>query len=287
MTLGDDLGCAGLGTLCPVPLGSSSDATDENFLGPSDPDLFYEVIFEGATYRVPFVVSEDGDLLLQGDIQLGKLAEFDLEIDAKLQAIGDLNLQGLFALGNFKWPLGIVPYEVGPDLDRETIERAMAAWTKGANIVFRERGASEVDYVYFSHSAKNTCSSTVGMKQGKQTVVLGPKCKLGNIAHEIGHVIGLAHEQMRVDREDHVVLHEENVADGYKGNFLSYPSKYQAVGSYCYDSIMHYGKFAFSKNGLPTLEPRAEVEIGQRSQLSGCDLQTIQEMYRDEISKRQ
>ena len=44
---------------------------------------------------------------------------------------------------------------------------------------------------------------------------------------------------------------------------------------------MHYGKTAFSKNNLPTIEPlQSGVTIGQRNTLSSIDIQEIRKFYK-------
>jgi len=44
---------------------------------------------------------------------------------------------------------------------------------------------------------------------------------------------------------------------------------------------MHYPRFAFSRNGLPTVEPinPPTAQIGQRTDLSTIDIKTIASMY--------
>lgn len=50
----------------------------------------------------------------------------------------------------------------------------------------------------------------------------------------------------------------------------------------CYfsDSIMHYGRLAFSSNGQPTMIPKdSKATIGDRSTLSSIDIQEIRKFY--------
>ncbi|CAF4281620.1 unnamed protein product [Rotaria sp. Silwood2] len=50
--------------------------------------------------------------------------------------------------------------------------------------------------------------------------------------------------------------------------------------SYDYDSVMHYERTAFSKNGSATIEAlQANVKIGQRLYLSATDIQEVQRYY--------
>ena len=64
------------------------------------------------------------------------------------------------------------------------------------------------------------------------------------IAHEIGHAIGLFHEQMRHDRDKYVTVHKGNIMDRYERQFdVMKQDEYKDFSKpYDYLSIMHYGK---------------------------------------------
>ena len=51
------------------------------------------------------------------------------------------------------------------------------------------------------------------------------------------------------------------------------------MGEYDYDSIMHYPRWAFSKNGKDTIVPHGDQIIGQRSSLSEGDIAAVEYMY--------
>jgi astacin len=119
------------------------------------------------------------------------------------------------------------------------------------------------------------------MRGGEQTITLNKQCDLGAVIHEIGHTAGLFHEQSRHDRDSYVTIMWDQIIEEYKGNFaIPDASISKDIIAYDYDSIMHYGAYAFAKGSLPTIVPNESgVTIGQRSGLSKDDIAAIALMY--------
>lgn len=59
------------------------------------------------------------------------------------------------------------------------------------------------------------------------------------------------------DRDDYVTVHLENVKSGQEHNFIKYSNKWVSNynTTYDYESLMHFGAYAFSTNGQPTIVP--------------------------------
>lgn len=133
------------------------------------------------------------------------------------------------------------------------------------------------------------CHTKVGYRGKLQTLnlqvdPLDKGCfKLGTIMHEILHSLGFHHQQCATNRDDYVLIVEENIKEGKLNNFVKYDKTVTDFDiPYDYGSILHYSSTAFSKNGEKTIIPLQgeDIEIGQRRALSQSDIDKLNLMYK-------
>uniref|UniRef100_A0A8B9LCU7 Metalloendopeptidase n=1 Tax=Astyanax mexicanus TaxID=7994 RepID=A0A8B9LCU7_ASTMX len=126
------------------------------------------------------------------------------------------------------------------------------------------------------------CYSSVGRTGGKQVVSLSTRgCVYhGIVQHELNHALGFYHEHTRSDRDRYVTINWQNIDPTMQYNFNKENTN-NLNTPYDYSSVMHYGKTAFTINGLNTITPipDASVQIGQRVDLSVIDIQRINTLY--------
>jgi hypothetical protein len=148
----------------------------------------------------------------------------------------------------------------------------------GHQFVGRTTETSYVDFV--RAMSASTCASYVGRIGGRQTIEVGDYCSYGSVVHEIGHSVGLWHEQSREDRNKYVKVLWENIQPDKASNFLQNLLDGDDIGAYDYGSIMHYPALGFSANGKPTIETiPVGIGIGQRRGLSAGDIAAVTKLY--------
>lgn len=201
--------------------------------------------------------------------------------------------------GTSKWPLNsyfawafearpteyrayYIPYEIDSSAADQTaeIEAAIAHWALHTHVRLVKRTgyfADRPDYITFIHQA-DICASPVG-KQGGEQFIYSDHCGRGALVHEIGHAIGLRHEQSRSDRDQFVTINFANIQDGKAHNFSLSPDYVKHI-DYDYDSIMHYESYAFSRNGEPTIvKTDGSIIAPNQDKLSVIDMEFIQQLY--------
>jgi len=124
-------------------------------------------------------------------------------------------------------------------------------------------------------------TGTINLKTQLLNLKEGGCDTLGIAMHELGHAMGMAHEQSRPDRDDYVTIHWENIPASMQNNFVI-KSDAGTTLRYDYLSLMHYGTDDFSTSGDPTIttpDGGHDEEIGQRVGLSQSDADQTAEMY--------
>lgn len=189
------------------------------------------------------------------------------------------------ALKNSHWPNNRIPYVFSSSSNsalQSAVRQAISEFSQRTCLKFVQR-KSERDYIEFFPG--QGCWSYIGRARGRQQISLGKGCESKGVAiHEMMHAIGFWHEQSRTDRDNYVRVLEENIMSGAERNFQKYKVGSSDTYGQAYDkrSVMHYGSYAFSKNGRKTIVSRSDPNerLGQRDGMSEIDAKQIRLHYK-------
>ncbi|XP_037776258.1 zinc metalloproteinase nas-38-like [Penaeus monodon] len=191
--------------------------------------------------------------------------------------------------GFYRWPvsqstgLPTATYRIDSSVRSPAMIRsAMNDWESHTCVRFVE--TSNINEPYINVLEDNGCYSYVGKTGTKgQKLSIGRGCYTAAIIrHELGHALGLFHEQTRADRDDYVQIFTENVRPGVEVNFQKEDNSVSYGQEYDFFSLMQYSSTAFTKNGgstIVTLDPAMQIYLGQSDDLTFRDIAIVNHMY--------
>jgi hypothetical protein len=227
---------------------------------------------------------KNGKAIFQGDIVLEKISAIDPQ--RPLPSFGIDYAQYLWLKSGSQYQ---IPYVIGSGSGNLTnLNAAITQFNNTfANIQFVAR-TTQTDYVNFYFDPNNNsgqCEAIVGRAGGEQQVGGAggsfTPCTVATVLHEMGHTVGLWHEQSRPDRNTYVSVNYANLIKGSIGNFSQIYDNAQTFGTYFdYASIMEYPAFSFSRNGGPAIESiPAGIPLSNLTGYSATDIDGIERLY--------
>lgn len=255
----------------------------------SNLDVFERILRVNAKERGSGVGRSDMNVFLyEGDIQMDKSEAINIIQGRKVSQGTSRGKRAVMKKNTGRlWPKNI-PYAISRSLNRvkTRIKNGIQEWQSTLRCMGKWRDVTNArrprDYMYFIRGSG--CYSQVGQVGGAQRVSIGNGCEYhGVIVHEIGHAMGLWHEQSRPDRDNYVTIYWNNIIPAMKFNFQKHSSS--RIDSfnvpYDYDSVMHYGAYAFARyRGVRTIQSKpAGKRLGQRNGLSDKDKLQVQRLY--------
>jgi hypothetical protein len=192
------------------------------------------------------------------------------------------------------WPGGQVFYQFATGIStarRNAFRTALAEIEAISSVRFYESPGILGTINVIPNTTTSGSYSSVGFQIGGQDLAVGD----GHwddkyvLVHETFHALGFLHEQSRPDRDTYVTINLTNVSGSLcggscAGNFTRVLGSVP-VGAYDFNSIMHYGQFAWAiNNTIPTITCKPgytqfQNQMGNRTYMTTRDAQGMANRY--------
>jgi hypothetical protein len=143
------------------------------------------------------------------------------------------------------------------------IKNAFGKWEVGTKIYFNNciSGCTGAGVIRIERPFGGSCNSDLGYVGNTQTINLGfdntnpdlskryDCLSQRTILHEMGHALGLYHENQRCDSGNYIVVNQNNALADFATNYQSYcDNRILSYGAYDFNSVMHYATNYFNSD---------------------------------------
>ncbi|XP_047741388.1 blastula protease 10-like [Hyalella azteca] len=126
-----------------------------------------------------------------------------------------------------------------------------------------------------------SCHAGLGYWEGQPTKVSLANCPARGPTHEIGHALGIEHEQSRSDRDENIIVFMANVKPESASNYDKEPTINFNV-PYDYYSLMHYRERSFGIDGKRAMlakDARFQTRMGKGTKITHWNAKLMNTMY--------